>query len=115
MDLYGELLPPKQRTFLTLHYNEDLSLSEIAEMHQVSRQAIHDAVSKGRKALMEYEGHLHLKELDPLGETKAEAQSLEKAIGIIDRIRFDLRETPLYDTSKVLRKLKELEALLKEE
>ena len=31
LDFYGELLPPRQRECCELHYNEDLSLSEIAE------------------------------------------------------------------------------------
>ena len=36
-DLYGELLTKKQREYFHLHYNEDLSLSEIAESEGISR------------------------------------------------------------------------------
>ena len=36
-DFYGELLTEKQREYFDLHYNEDLSLAEIADIGGVSR------------------------------------------------------------------------------
>ena len=38
-DSYGELLTEKQREYFDLHYNEDLSLAEIAQSEGVSRQS----------------------------------------------------------------------------
>ncbi len=58
--LYGELLPARQRTFIDLHYNEDLSLSEIADTRQISRQAVHDAIRLGVRSLLRYEEALGL-------------------------------------------------------
>ena len=47
-DFYGPLLTPKQQEVLNLHYEQDWSLSEIAEHWQISRQAVFDLI-KGRR------------------------------------------------------------------
>lgn len=50
-DLYGKLLTPKQLEFLNDYYNNDLSLSEIAENNEITRQAVRDIIKKGEKKL----------------------------------------------------------------
>ena len=57
-DLYGKLLTQKQFDFLNDYYNNDLSLSEIAENNQITRQAVRDIIKKGEKKLFEYEEKL---------------------------------------------------------
>lgn len=54
-DHYGELLTGKQQTCFDLYYNQDYSLSEIAEMEGVSRQGVHDAVTRAEHTLLEME------------------------------------------------------------
>ncbi len=54
-DFYGELLTDKQREYYDLHYNEDLSLYEIAEQSGVSRQAVWDIIRRAESAMMETE------------------------------------------------------------
>lgn len=62
-DIYGNLLTEKQKTLLDLFYNEDLSLGEIAEINQISRQAVFDNIKRSEKALEHYEENLGMLKL----------------------------------------------------
>lgn len=55
LDFYGELLTEKQRECFDLHYNDDLSLSEIAEQSGISRQGVWDNIRRAQAALDEME------------------------------------------------------------
>ena len=55
LDFYGELLTRKQRECYDLHYNEDYSLSEIAEELNISRQGVWDNIRRAESALTETE------------------------------------------------------------
>ena len=55
LDFYGELLTEKQRECFDLHYNEDLSLSEIAEQSGISRQGVWDNIRRAEAAMTEIE------------------------------------------------------------
>ena len=59
-DYYGELLTEKQQTCFDLYYNQDLSLSEIAEEQGISRQGVHDLIRRCDKILSGYEEKLKL-------------------------------------------------------
>jgi len=54
-DFYGEALTPKQRELFHLYYDEDLSLSEIAEGIGVSRQGVRDVIKRAENTLREME------------------------------------------------------------
>ena len=45
-DFYGETLTEKQRELFDLYYNEDLSLSEIAEHAGITRQGVRDSIER---------------------------------------------------------------------
>ena len=62
LDIYGSLLTNRQLQILNTYYNEDMSLSEIAEEFNISRQGVLDNVKKGEKKLLEYEEKLHILE-----------------------------------------------------
>ena len=55
LDFYGELLTPRQRSCFSMHYNEDLSLAEIAEILDISRQGVRDLIVRAEATLMETE------------------------------------------------------------
>ncbi|MCI9015787.1 MAG: DNA-binding protein [Clostridia bacterium] len=60
--IYGELLTKKQYNFVNDYYNNDFSLSEIAENYGITRQAARDNIVKGENKLFEYEEKLHIME-----------------------------------------------------
>lgn len=58
--IYGKLLTDKQYELLNDYYNNDLSLSEIAENLNITRQAVRDNLKKGENKLFEYEEKLNV-------------------------------------------------------
>jgi predicted DNA-binding protein YlxM (UPF0122 family) len=57
-DTYKELLTEKQQEYFILYYYEDLSLKEIADFKNVSRNAVFDQIKKVINILEEYEEKL---------------------------------------------------------
>ena len=55
LDFYGELLTDKQRECFDLHYNEDLSLAEIAENYGITRQGVRDVIVRAEAILTDLE------------------------------------------------------------
>lgn len=62
LHIYGSLLSKTQYAFADAYFSYDLSLSEIAEAHDVSRSAVEDAIKKALKKLDEYEKNLKVLE-----------------------------------------------------
>ena len=58
--IYGKLLTEKQYNVLNDYYNNDLSLSEIAENNNISRQGVRDIIVKGEQKLFDYEKKLQI-------------------------------------------------------
>ena len=61
-DYYGKLLTDKQRQYFTDYYIENLSLSEIAENFDVSRNAVFKQIKEAENKLKFYEENLNLLE-----------------------------------------------------
>ena len=83
LDTYGELLTKVQYNFLNDYYNHDLSLSEIAENMNMTRQAARDNIKKGEKKLFEYEEKLGimqktLKQEKKISEILSELTKIEE-------------------------------------
>ena len=95
LDFYGNLLTEKMRLTLDMYLNDDLSLAEIAEEEEISRQGVHDKVKRGLAQLNTYE--------DKLGLVKRfleQKESVTEAIDLIDKKKYE-------DARRVLSKLSE--------
>lgn len=60
LDFYGELLSEKRRAVLDMYFNNDYSLSEIAEQVGITRQGVLDSIKKGKEELTSFEEKLNL-------------------------------------------------------
>ena len=58
MDYYGSVLTERKYHLVSQYVYEDLSLSEISERENISRQAVHDAVSTAEAELQEMENRI---------------------------------------------------------
>ena len=54
-DFYGDVLTDRQKEFYDLYYNEDLSLGEIAENYNITRQGVRDVIVRAEATLTELE------------------------------------------------------------
>jgi predicted DNA-binding protein YlxM (UPF0122 family) len=79
--IYGKLLTEKQYDVLNDYYNNDLSLSEIAENSNISRQAVRDLIKKGETKLFEYEKLLGIME-----KTQQNEKTLQDALEKLSKI-----------------------------
>lgn len=75
--IYGKMLTKKQYEMVNDYYNNDLSLSEIAENNNITRQAVRDIIKKGENKLFELEEKLAFME-KTLKQEKQLQQILEE-------------------------------------
>lgn len=61
-DYYGSLLSQKSLEILRLYYDKDYSLSEIAELHSITRQGVRDYLKKAATTLLKLESNLRFVE-----------------------------------------------------
>jgi len=82
-DLYSELLTDNERSTFEDYYQEDFSLSEIAENRDISRSAVQKTIKNVLEKLDNYESKLHMfdtnKKLSNLLE-KDDIDSIKKGI-----------------------------------
>lgn len=103
LDFYASLLSDKQKEMMELYYNEDLSVSEIAEGQGITRQGAWDAVHKAEKILQAAEeemsfvkrflllakelGGVREKVLSILEQPQERDRQLKELLGMIDEVR----------------------------
>ena len=94
-DFYGELLTERQREFFDLYYNEDLSLTEIAENSGISRQGVRDVIVRAEGAMQEVEDKTGLIRRFLLMQEHIAA--IETAAGELKTINYRQYEDPRID------------------
>ena len=81
-DCYGSMLTGKQREYIEMRYNQDLSLGEIAEMTGVSRQAVFDNLSRTEALLRRMEENIGCVKRDMM--TRKAVQEILDAVAVLD-------------------------------
>ena len=81
-DYYGDLLTERQRLCFDMHYNQDLSLGEIAEIQGVSRQAVFDNLSRTEALLRRMEENIGCVKRDMM--IRSTARTILEAASVLD-------------------------------
>ena len=98
-ELYGKLLTEKQFEFIDDYYNNDLSLSEIAENNNITRQAVRDILKKGEKKLFEYEEKLMF-----MKRTLNQEKKIEKVLSELTKIQKDYSDKQIASVLESIKK-----------
>ena len=92
LDVYGRFLSEKQKNLTEHYYNEDLSLSEIAENEGITRQGVSDNIRRAERKMKAWEeecgfckSFASLKEL-ALKAQNGDTEAIKEMIGIIDNL-----------------------------
>ena len=96
-DFYGELLTEKQKQVFAMHYQDDLSLTEIGEELSVSRQAVRDQLKRTEKILLDYEQKLGL-----VARFQAQKKEVRQMLDIMEEMETEgLSDTQLRQTERI--------------
>ena len=92
LDVYGRFLSEKQRNLTEYYYNDDLSLSEIAENEGITRQGVSDNIRRAENKMKFWEedagfceSFQQLKELALMAQ-KGDKTAIKEMISIIDNL-----------------------------
>ncbi|WP_338954525.1 YlxM family DNA-binding protein [Spiroplasma endosymbiont of Polydrusus cervinus] len=87
-ELYSKLLTTKQKEYFELYFFDDYSLSEIAGLKSVSRNAVYDSLVKITSALQKFENNLQLgfkqHQRDIIYQ---EFENIKECVGLIKKLK----------------------------
>ncbi len=110
LDIYGDMLTEKQRSFLEYYYNDDLSLSEIAENEGITRQGVRDAIKRAEALLFDMESKLgHCRRFNDMKKNVDEIITLAEKIN-----RVNLQTALSREINEAVAGIKTLAELMKE-
>ena len=93
LDIYGEVLDDHAKSIMTAYYEDDLSLSEIAESEGISRQGVRHILKTAEDHLRFLEERLGL--ASQFAELKKTAEEMEELAAELTKIKKDTRAAAL--------------------
>ena len=104
LDFYGDVLTDRQKDMLDMYYNDDFSLSEIADFYKISRQGVRSVLKKGEIILSDMEEKLNLAKrfIDVQDKSAQIALKLENINLIINNKEINDQISSLIDEIKEL-------------
>lgn len=97
-DFYGEILTERQREFYDLYYNDDLSLSEIAQNSGITRQGVRDVIVRAENILVDLEEKTGI--IARFHQNREQLNKLEKSVQM-------LKDLASYNDDHTLKQLAE--------
>ena len=112
--IYGKVLTEKQYEIINDYYNNDLSLSEIAENNGITRQAVRDIIKKSENKLYELEEKISL--MKKIMNEKNIIKNIEKELNEIEELtnsKMNLKSNSnLNSNEKIIQKIKNIKKQL---
>ena len=102
LDFYGDVLDEHTRGVMKAYYDDDLSLSEIAEGVGISRQGVRHVIKKGEEQLSFLEDRLGLAD---------HYEELEEAVSLIDGIKKDI-DSGDFDKDAIFKALSKVQDII---
>ena len=97
-DFYSALLTERQRLIFDLYYHDDLSLGEIAEEQNISRQAVYDILKRCENVLEEYENKLKL-----VNKFQSNKEKLQHALLLVNQLESGSNNSILLELKNIKR------------
>ena len=92
LDFYGDVLTEKQRDVMEQYYNDDLSLSEIADNFGITRQGVRDVIVRAEGVMQEVEDKTGL--IRRFEQMRGHLQAIEDAAAELKTINYRQYEDP---------------------
>jgi predicted DNA-binding protein YlxM (UPF0122 family) len=93
LDFYGDVLTERKKEVLDMYYNEDLSLSEIADQIGISRQGVRDLIKKAEEEIFFLEEKLGLaQKMSALKFHSDNMMRIAESEGLPQKIRKEIEE-----------------------
>lgn len=93
LDFYGDILSDRKKNVLDGYYNQDLSLTEIADQIGITRQGVRELIKKAEQELCFYEEKLGLaRKLKQVESHTQHIISLLETVGFTDEVKKELHQ-----------------------